>query len=312
MPSNSVVYKLVTAPNNYMYAATDFGIYRSTDLGSGWGNVGTGLLGSSRIRSLMVDPEGNVFAGIGEGVFMSTDDGTSWTEINEGLVPPNTRSFTSNSNGFIFAGTGGHGVSRSVHSMLPLPGEPSLLSPENGNIISSDSVLCAWTACGPSVTNYRLERAADSLFTTDLVVDSLITDTLGIFHGLTSDSVYWWRVSAKNGAGWGEYSTPRWFKVILTGIDYTHPKHNEFRIRQNYPNPFNPVTTIKYSIPSASKIVVKIFNILGKEVEVLADGFKPAGTYTINWDASDFPSGVYIYQISAGKFVQSRKMVLLR
>jgi phosphatidylinositol-3-phosphatase len=85
-----------------------------------------------------------------------------------------------------------------------------------------------------------------------------------------------------------------------------------YSLAQNYPNPFNPSTTIKYSIPSASRVVIKIFNILGKEVSTLVNENKEAGNYTINFNASELPSGIYLYRIDAGAFSQVRKMILLK
>lgn len=80
----------------------------------------------------------------------------------------------------------------------------------------------------------------------------------------------------------------------------------------NYPNPFNPATTIRYIIPKQAVVTLKIFNLLGQEIETLVNGRQPAGEYAVQWDAENFSSGVYIYQFSAGEYVDSRKMVLMR
>lgn len=87
---------------------------------------------------------------------------------------------------------------------------------------------------------------------------------------------------------------------------------NKFKLSQNYPNPFNPSTTISYSIPEASKVSLKVYDILGKEVAELINTEKPAGTYDVNFDAYNLSSGVYFYTIKAGKFIQTKKMVLMR
>ena len=91
----------------------------------------------------------------------------------------------------------------------------------------------------------------------------------------------------------------------------------DFSITQNYPNPFNPSTTIRYGLPQASSVTIKIYNILGQEVKTLVNEDKSAGTYTVQWNGdNDFgyqvASGTYIYRIVAGNFVQVRKMVLLK
>ncbi|MGB5530662.1 MAG: T9SS type A sorting domain-containing protein [Ignavibacteriaceae bacterium] len=86
----------------------------------------------------------------------------------------------------------------------------------------------------------------------------------------------------------------------------------EFLLLNNYPNPFNPSTKIKYSIPQTSNLVIKVFDILGNEIETLVNEEKPAGTYELTWNAVNLPSGVYFYQLKAGSFINTKKMVLIR
>lgn len=90
------------------------------------------------------------------------------------------------------------------------------------------------------------------------------------------------------------------------------PDEIVFNLLQNYPNPFNPGTKIKYSVPKSSSVVIKVFDILGNEIETLVNEEKLTGTYEITWQPANLPGGVYFYQIQAGSFVQARKMVLLR
>lgn len=89
-------------------------------------------------------------------------------------------------------------------------------------------------------------------------------------------------------------------------------KVDSYSIFQNYPNPFNPSTTISYQIPKASKVTLKIYDILGKEVAVLVNGYKEMGRYSVQFNASKLPSGTYIYEIRANDFVKSGKMMLLK
>ena len=86
----------------------------------------------------------------------------------------------------------------------------------------------------------------------------------------------------------------------------------EFLLSQNFPNPFNSSSIIKYSIPKSSQVTLKIFNTLGQEIETLVNEEKPVGTYELNWNAANLPSGVYFYRLQAGDFVQTRKMILLK
>jgi hypothetical protein len=86
----------------------------------------------------------------------------------------------------------------------------------------------------------------------------------------------------------------------------------KFELSQNYPNPFNPSTTIKFTMPEAGNIKLTLYNILGQEIKTLVDGFKEAGVYNIDFNASELNSGIYIYKIESGSFVQTRKMTLLK
>ena len=101
---------------------------------------------------------------------------------------------------------------------------------------------------------------------------------------------------------------------IITGVENTpvfiFPE--SFNISQNYPNPFNPSTTFRYSIPTQSKVVIKVYDILGNEIAILMNEEKPAGTYEIAWSAENLPSGVYFYRIQAGSYIESKKMILMK
>jgi photosystem II stability/assembly factor-like uncharacterized protein len=97
-----------------------------------------------------------------------------------------------------------------------------------------------------------------------------------------------------------------------TSINEGTQSQKEYILYQNYPNPFNPVTTIKYSLPADGKVIIKVYDILSRELATLVNEVKPAGTYTVNFTASNLPSGVYFYTISSGKYSQTKKMILMR
>ncbi len=86
----------------------------------------------------------------------------------------------------------------------------------------------------------------------------------------------------------------------------------EFVLEQNYPNPFNPSTVISYRLPVTGFVSLKIFDVLGNKVATLADEYKPAGLYEVEFDASSLASGIYYYQLHTNSFIQTKKMVLLR
>jgi hypothetical protein len=87
---------------------------------------------------------------------------------------------------------------------------------------------------------------------------------------------------------------------------------NGFELGQNYPNPFNPSTAISYHLAVNSRVSLRVFDLLGREVAVLVDEEQPAGTYRAMWDATRLPSGVYFYRLTAGEYVQTRKMLLTK
>ncbi|MBI2428365.1 MAG: T9SS type A sorting domain-containing protein [Ignavibacteriales bacterium] len=85
-----------------------------------------------------------------------------------------------------------------------------------------------------------------------------------------------------------------------------------YSLTQNYPNPFNPATTLRYSIPQASQVVLTVYNVIGQEVATLVNEHQTSGVYTVAFDASNLASGMYLYRITAGNFVQTKKMILLK
>jgi Secretion system C-terminal sorting domain len=87
---------------------------------------------------------------------------------------------------------------------------------------------------------------------------------------------------------------------------------NQFDLFQNYPNPFNPSTIINYEIPKYSFVTLKVFDILGREIAILVNEAKPAGKYSITFDATNLSSGIYFYRITAGNFSSVKKMLLIK
>ena len=87
---------------------------------------------------------------------------------------------------------------------------------------------------------------------------------------------------------------------------------NSFSLSQNYPNPFNPTTNINFNLPVSANVSLKVYNLLGQEVQSLLNEARSAGSYTVKFDARNLASGVYFYRLEAGSFVTQRKMTLIK
>jgi len=100
----------------------------------------------------------------------------------------------------------------------------------------------------------------------------------------------------------------------LVSVENSSDNHfaSEFILEQNYPNPFNPTTSIKFQIANFGFVSLKVYGILGNEITTIINEEKPVGSYEVVFNATDFPSGIYFYQLKAGEFIQTRKMVLLK
>ncbi|MEW6506106.1 MAG: T9SS type A sorting domain-containing protein [Bacteroidota bacterium] len=102
------------------------------------------------------------------------------------------------------------------------------------------------------------------------------------------------------------------FHDILLDIDDNQEFPTTYNLFQNYPNPFNPTTRIKYSIPNSEKVLLKVYDVLGREVETLLNKYETAGTHEIEFNGINLTSGLYFYKITSGNYSETRKMILLR
>ncbi|MBU1707184.1 right-handed parallel beta-helix repeat-containing protein [bacterium] len=110
----------------------------------------------------------------------------------------------------------------------------------------------------------------------------------------------------------GAYENPRGTPLDLDVSVGSDALLSTFALYPNWPNPFNPTTTIRYDVQSAGLVRLAIFNLLGQEVTRLVDGRHLAGSYTVAWNAADFPSGIYLCRMEAAGFVQARKMIYVK
>ena len=98
----------------------------------------------------------------------------------------------------------------------------------------------------------------------------------------------------------------------IAGVDKEYLIPTVFNLYQNYPNPFNPITTIEYQIPELSFVTLKIYDVLGSEVEALVNEEKAVGSYEVELNVNGLSSGVYFYKLQAKSFIETKKMIIIK
>ncbi len=198
---------------------------------------------------------------------------------------------------------------------------PLVISPIQGQPINSTSAILSWALPGQpqSHLKYDVEYSKSADFTNAVKVSG-VNEPVAKIDDLDMNSKYYWRVSSRNNSG--EQSKFSSVGSFSTGnITSVEPGHQvipaNFVLAQNYPNPFNPTTSITYSIPNENFVNIKIYDMLGREVATLVNDYKNAGNHMVDWNGEDnsgqkVASGTYIYRITAGNFVATKKMVLLK
>jgi len=171
-----------------------------------------------------------------------------------------------------------------------------------------------------------LDTAFAIMYQSNLYVDSIyISDQYAQTFGSSSSPVYidtlWARTKnftilqfRRAAVEYGSYLYTAWINAgkPSTFVEQWTNQVRDFHLDQNYPNPFNPTTTISYKLPATSHIKLKVFDIRGREVSSLVNEVQSPGIYSFLWNADKFPSGIYIYRLTAGGILLTRKMILLK
>jgi hypothetical protein len=168
-----------------------------------------------------------------------------------------------------------------VDLVIPPGSSTELIAATGYGVFRSNDGGYSWATVGDSMVPFR--------------VMSLSMDQDGVLYAASPDS------------GIFKISTP--LEAVKAG---TATAPNGPALYQNYPNPFNPMTKIQYSISKLSIVKMKIYDMLGREVATLVNEQRAAGNYAVKWDASNLPSGVYFYQLRAGSFVETKKLLLIK
>ncbi len=313
-----------------LFAATETrGVFRSTDLGLTWVPVSEGLQNPEDATqyysvTCFISVQKHLFAGtFGNGVFRFDEVGMSWIAVNGGpqfvnsLASIGQKLFAGGNDGVYLSTDGGESwnpfgltagnVSNGLHQQVTC-----LLAchPIGGAAIAGLLAGTGYETLGPfidteghgvffSTGNDSIWRSVGAgLFVLSLVMGP---DTSGpgegqIFAGTLGDGL-WKRPLAE---------------MVTSAETSQNDVPIEISLSQNYPNPFNPSTTIRYELPKSSMVRLSVSDLVGREVAVLVDEIKNAGTYEVRFDGSKLASGVYFYRIQAGGFTKARRLLLVK
>jgi len=131
-----------------------------------------------------------------------------------------------------------------------------------------------------------------------------------VFDNYGNQIIYAWEVWENS--AWQNHVQLLFIYTLVSSVEEDLLNGFNYSLSQNHPNPFNPSTKISWQSPTGSHQTIKVFDVLGNEIATLIDEYKPAGSYEINFDASKLSSGVYFYQLKAGNYLETKKMILLR
>jgi len=167
-----------------------------------------------------------------------------------------------------------------------------------------------WTDNSSTETGFYLERKDGD--GSSFIIHKILGPNLISFSdsNLTPGQYYAYRLKAFTGIVESNYSNE--FEIVIVSINSEIGIPNKFELFQNYPNPFNPSTQISYQLPENSFVNLVVYNSLGQKVEELVNQEQTSGKYSVKFDASNLPSGVYIYKLQAGEFSSVKKMLLTK
>ncbi len=174
-----------------------------------------------------------------------------------------------------------------------------------------NEITLTWKDNSQVEDGYVIERklSADTSFS---VIDTVTAgENIYIDKNVERGQTYIYRIKAYKGSATSDYSSAA--SITLTGIQEEEEKiPKEYSIGQNYPNPFNPTTKISFALPKMTLTKITIYDLLGREIMTPVNEKLQAGFHEIHIDSNNLSSGVYVYRIQAGDFIQSKKMILMK
>lgn len=337
--TDSIIWSLAVNESSQIFAgAYGKGVYRSTNQGASWTMIG---LSSLKVRCIGLNESGDIFVGVdGDSlIYRSTDNGNSWVFCNTGLPSEAfaVASIAFNASGTIFAGTMNKGVFMSTNNgdnweptgltsnvnaycMLIdeldyiYVGEYGMYRSTNGglNWTSINSGASTWFVHSIAINSlgYLFRGTYEGVYRSTNQGDTWTN----ISTGIESQDVYALIVNQSNRAFAGTWGHGVFRSTYLTTeVENDLSKVPDiYNLSQNYPNPFNPTSKIIYSLTVANHVIIKLFDNLGRELQTLVNEYKNEGNYTISINSSELPSGIYYYRMQAGKFFETKKLVVIK
>jgi hypothetical protein len=283
---NNLYVNALIYDGSEIYAGTvDSGVYSTTNNGLNWLQKG---LSNKSILALAINGS-YLFAGCySNGLFVSTNNGFNWIQTTLNNITVASLAVNGNC---VFAGTLSNGVYFSsnnglnwTHTSMDTVSYVTALV-VNGNYVFAGTYYSGFFVSSNNGSDW-IQRNEGFTYGTSL--RTLATNSIYIFAGTS---------------GYGVYRRLLSDIIGIQNISTEIPQ--EFSITQNFPNPFNPSTKIRFQLPKQEYV-------LGHEIVLLVDDKLKPGVYEVDWNANAFPSGIYFYRISAGKFSESKKMILIK
>ncbi len=206
-------------------------------------------------------------------------------------------------------------INPGANAIQPMVGGP------NNVVVNTTSPTISWVL--PTMNSVSLVseiKIADNPDMNNAILISDIVNTRYDISNLETGKSYFWRVRTKTDENvYSEFSGQGAFKISdnVTEVEESIIIPAKFEVSQNYPNPFNPTTIIKYALPEAKYVTIRIYNMLGQEVAELVNNKVNAGTHSVAWNGKDndgakVSTGTYIYRVVAGNNIITKKMILLK
>lgn len=284
------------------FSANRFVVLKTTNLGQTWAHLANEPVGGSTEAGWnnsfwFTDTDHGWFGTNLSKVWRTTDGGTTWSSAASGAVNSYGVAFKDNNNGIVGHSTGAIRVSTNGGATWT-----SVTSPTTSPIIGLSHLAgtnLAWI--GIAGTPYRSTNNG-----TNWSSQSLYPFTGSLQHLYFADTSNGWTVTSN-----GEVL--RYRPAGTVGVEEIAENiPTTFSLDQNYPNPFNPSTSIGFRIVDFGLVSLKVFDVLGREVATLVEGVREPGTYTVVLDGALLTSGLYFYQLKTGRFVDVKKMLLVK